>query len=70
VGIFRNIYRTHVINAGNRAIPIQDFAFPFRKDYDRPKALTLSFNGPLVSKIEITYQFVEYSVFEEMKRYN
>lgn len=58
------------VNAPNRAIPIHDFAFPFRKDFDRPKALTLSFNGPLISKIEITHHFVEYRELEGLMRRN
>jgi hypothetical protein len=58
------------VNAPNRAIPIQDFAFPFRKDFDRPKALTLSFKGPLISKIEITYNYLEYRDFEVLAKKN
>ena len=57
-------------NAGERAIPIQDFAFPFVKDHEEPHALTLSIKKGLIYKIEVTYHFITYDKFMEQLKSN
>ena len=57
-------------NAGNRAIPIQDFAFPFIKDFEPPHAITLSIKEGLIIKIEITYNFVTFKEFQHQLKNN
>ena len=57
-------------NAGERAIPIQDFAFPFVKDHEPSHALTLSIKKGLIYKIEVTYHFITYEKFMEQLKSN